>query len=98
MKNLEIHYSDDWAALYVDGNLVTVGDSYLAEEKAFELLGVKQIQDDSFMRGQTSSDGVAVTLAAVNEYRATRDAAEAKARELREEARILLERADELTR
>ncbi len=28
---LEIHYADDWAALYVNGRLKVVGDSYLAE-------------------------------------------------------------------
>jgi hypothetical protein len=33
-RKLEIHYADEWAALYVDGKLERVGDSYLAEERA----------------------------------------------------------------
>jgi len=67
---LEIHYSGEWAALYVDGQLDpdTVGDSYHAEEKAFELLGVKQVHDSGFMRGQTQRSGVAQTLDEVSSY------------------------------
>ncbi len=39
-SNLEIHYAGEWAALYVDGKLEEVGDAYIAEERAFALLGV----------------------------------------------------------
>lgn len=90
---LEIHYAEEWAALYVDGKLMVVGDSYLAEERAFQLLGVKQIHDDAFMRGQTSRDGVAQTVDAVIAYRADRQAREDKASKLREEAKLLLAEA-----
>lgn len=93
---LEIHYAEEWAALYVDGALTVVGDSYHAEEKAFELLGVQQIQDDAFMRGQTSSNGVAKTLEEVAAFRVDRTQREDRARALRAEAKRLLDAADEL--
>lgn len=93
---LEIHYADDWAALYVDGKLTVVGDTYQAEEKAFELLGVQTMVDDSFMRGQTSRDGVAQTLEEVDAYRTERAQRGERARALRAEAKRLLDAADEL--
>ena len=98
MPNLEIHYANDWAALYIDGTLDpdTVGDAYHAEEKAFELLGVKQVRDDAFMRGQSQRTGVAPTLDAVDEYRWQRDGAREEAARLRQEADALLARAREL--
>lgn len=95
---LEIHYADQWAALYVNGRLDRVGDSYLAEERAFELCGVKTVQDDAFMRGQTTREGVAQTIDEVNEYRQQRDHARAEAARLREEAARLAAEADRLER
>ncbi len=94
--NLEIHYADEWAALYKDGELVRVGDSYLAEEKAFELLGVIIVQDDAFMRGQGRSDGVAQTLDEVVEYALERDRRKQTAADKRAEAERLLAEAKEL--
>jgi hypothetical protein len=95
---LEIHYAEEWAALYVDGRLERVGDSYLAEERAFEILGVTTIQDDAFLRGQTSRDGVAKTLSDVAAYRAQRDEQRAEADRLRREAERLLAEASALDR
>lgn len=95
---IEIHYDEEWAACYVDGRLAVVGDSYLAEEKAFELLGVKQVSDDSFMRGQRSRDGVAQTLQEVEEYRTRRTERERQASALEVEASRLLREADALRR
>jgi len=96
--NLEIHYSGDWAALYVDGQLDhdTVGDSYHAEEKAFELLGVKQVHDDAFMRGQDQRSGVAQTLDEVADYRHARENRRSLAEQKRAEAERLLAEAKEL--
>jgi hypothetical protein len=94
---LEIHYEEEWAALYVDGKLERVGDSYLAEERAFEILGVKIVQDDAFMRGQTASAGVAQTLDEVEAFRRERDEKRAKAAQLRAEAERLLREAGEIT-
>lgn len=93
---LEIHYSGEWAALYIDGKLDIVGDSYLAEEKAFELFGVRQVQDDAFMLGQTARDGVAKTLEEVAAHQAARADRRAKALALREEAARLEARATAL--
>jgi hypothetical protein len=94
---LEIHYADEWAALYVDGKLDRVGDSYLAEERAFEILGVRTVQDDAFMRGQSHRDGVAQTLDEVREFAKDREAKRARATELRAEADRLLREAGELS-
>lgn len=90
MPELEIHYTDgDWAALYIDGKLERVGDSYLAEERVFEILGVTIVRDPAFMRGQDYRDGVAQTLAEVAKYRELRDTNVRRAAELREQAAAL---------
>lgn len=94
--NLEIHYAEDWAALYVDGKLEYVGDSYLTEERAFALLGVITSQDDAFMRGQNKREGVAQTLAEVAEYSRKRAEKYIKAERLRAQASKLIAEADEL--
>jgi hypothetical protein len=93
---LEIHYADDWAALYVDGRLDRVGDAYLAEERAFEIAGVTIVRDDAFMCGQTQADGVAKALEDVAAFRARRIADLTEATRLREEAARLAERAGQL--
>lgn len=93
---LEIHYGDEWAALYRDGNLVIVGDSYRTEEEALTLLGVTLVHDDAFMRGQDRREGVAPTLADVAAYREGRGRRLAEAARLREEADRLRAEADAL--
>jgi hypothetical protein len=95
---LEIHYADEWAALYVDGKLERVGDTYLAEERAFELLGVTTVQDSAFLRGQTSREGCAQNLDEVGAYRDARDTAIERARRLEAEAREALAMAEKLRR
>ncbi len=98
IPRLEIHYADDWAALYVDGVLdpQSVGDSYIAEERAFAKLGVKQVHDDAFLRGQTQRDGVAKTLMEVAEYRTTRSERLRQAEEKRQLAARLVQEAEAL--
>ena len=96
-ENLQIHYAEQWAALYRDGELVTVGDTYVAEEQAFELLGVTRVHDDAFMRGQTSRGGVAQTLDEVRDYANDRAANIARAAILREDAARLLAEADRIS-
>ncbi len=93
---LEIHYADDWAALYKDGKLERVGDTYLAEERAFELLGVVIVQDAAFMRGQSHRDGVAQTVDEIDEYVRDRDDRKRLADQKRAEAERLLAEAREL--
>jgi hypothetical protein len=96
--DLEIHYSGEWAALYINGELDqdTVGDAYHAEEKAFDLVGVKQVHDGAFMRGQSQRSGVAQTLAEVAEFRVARDGRLNEAARKRAEAERLLAEAKEL--
>lgn len=93
---LEIHYAADWAALYVDGKLERVGDSYLAEERAFEMLGVTVVHDDAFMRGQSQRMGVADTLEEVAEWRTQRDQLLEQADQLEAQAEAARETAAEL--
>jgi hypothetical protein len=97
-RKLEIHYADEWAALYVDGKLERVGDSYLAEERAFEILGVRIVQDDAFMRGQKRADGVAQSINEVEALREQREENRRRAAELRHQAERLLQQAGELDR
>jgi hypothetical protein len=102
--SIEIHYdseddggSGEWAALYVNGELVTVGDSYVAEEKAFVVAGIETHQDSAFMRGQTQRSGVAQTLDEVAAYKSHRDEKLARAAELRAQAAALEAEARELS-
>lgn len=90
---LEIHYEEEWAGLYVDGKLDRVGDAYLAEQRAFELLGVTLVHDDAFMRGHKDEDAVARTLDDVAAYRDRRDADRVTAARLRREAEQLVAEA-----
>lgn len=96
--NLEIHYdpNGEWAALYKDGQLVTVGDAYVAEEQAFDLLGVVIKRDDAFMRGSSSRVDVAQTITEVEQYRNERDAQRDEAARLRQQAQELLDRANQI--
>jgi hypothetical protein len=94
MPDIEIHYSEEWAALYVDGRLERVGDSYLAEERALQILGVTTVQDDAFMRGQNQAAGVAQTLNEVSDYRIERDRRATEAADLRRRAAELLAEAN----
>jgi hypothetical protein len=91
MAKLEIHYSGDWAALYVDGVLDagTVGDSYHAEERALELCGVTRVHTTDFLRGGKQREDAAPTLNDLVEWEANRA-------RLLAEAKVLRQRAAEL--
>ncbi len=95
---LEIHYADDWAALYVDGVLdpQSVGDSYIAEEMALARFGVTQVHDSAFLRGQTKREGVAKTLEEVEAYRVAREERLQRAQARRTQAALLIEEAEAL--
>jgi hypothetical protein len=99
MTAMEIHYSEGWAALYVDGKLHgEPGDSYLAEEQAFALLGVKQIQDDAWLRGGNGhgEPAPARTTDEIDEYRRARQARLDKAQAKRDQAARLIAEANAL--
>ena len=98
MASIEVHEAEEWSAVYLDGKLVHgPADSYLADEWIREHFGVATVQDDAFMRGQNRADGVARTLAEVEEYRRERDARLARAIELRAEADRLTAEAARLS-
>lgn len=93
---VEIHEAEEWAAVYLDGRLVQIGDKYLADEWVRDHFGVRTVQDDAFLRGQGSRDGAAQTLDELYLYAARRADLEAQAARLRRQAEELLARADRL--
>lgn len=88
MAKMEIHYSGDWGALYVDGvlDVDTVGDSYHAEERALELCGVTRVHDSDFLRGGKSRGDAAGTLDAIKRWQDSRARLLAEAKALRQRA------------
>lgn len=72
MDDIEFHVEEEWTAVYLDGKLVTVGDSYYADEWLQKRCGVVQVYDDAFMRGGTDYDSVAQTLQEIEDYKMER--------------------------
>lgn len=68
MKIVRYSGSEDWSALYIDGKLDTVADHYLVDERISQLLGVKTVSSDNFMRGGTQRKDVAETIDEIGEY------------------------------
>lgn len=83
-----------WSAVYLDGKLQRVGDSYLADEWVREHFGVETVQSDDFLRGGTSRADVAPTLDDLRDYADEQAARQARAKALRDEAARLLAEAD----
>lgn len=94
--DIVIYEAEEWSALYVRGRLDRVGDSYLADERVRELLGITHIQDDAFLRGQDQRSGVAQTLEELRQFQVTREANRKEALRLQREANEMLRRAKEL--
>lgn len=86
----------EWTAVYLDGALQRVGDTYLAHEWLVEHFGVLWMQDDAFLRGGDGRSDVAKTLEELDEYAAARERRRAEAANLRAEADRLLAQANEL--
>lgn len=86
-----------WSAVYLDGKLQRVGDSYLADEWVREHFGVETVQSDDFLRGGTSRADVAPTLDDLRDYADEQAAKQARAKALRDEAARLLAEADAMT-
>lgn len=97
-ESIEVHEAEEWSALYLDGKLVLVGDSYHADEWIRGHFGIKTVQDDAFMRGQTSRAGVATTLGEVAAYAQDRQDRLTRAAELQAEAARLTEEASRLAK
>lgn len=96
-SNIEIHEDGDWAAVYLDGRLIRVGDAYLADEWLRAHFGVTTVQDDAFLRGQTSREGVAKTLDEVRDYAQSRQERLDRAAALRAEAQRLEDEAQQIS-
>jgi hypothetical protein len=91
--SIEFHAAGEWTAVYLNGLLVRVGDHYLADEWLRARVGVVEVDDDAFMRGQDSRDAVAPNLAQVAEYKLARDKRLAEAADMRNRAQALLDAA-----
>lgn len=94
--SIEFHNEGEWTAVYLNGNLVRVGDSYLADEWLQTRYGVVTVDDDAFMQGQSQASGVAKTLDEVRAYATARQERLDRAAELRAEAKRLEDEANSL--
>lgn len=93
-----VKYTDeDWSALYVDGKLDIVGDSYTINDRIEELAGVESHSSDAFMRGGKTREGVAQTLDELHEWEREQETRNEEADRLRAEAAELIARAAQLT-
>lgn len=88
--------SGEWSALYVDGKLDRVSDHYLIDERIAQLAGVEERQSDDFLRGGDQRPDVADTVEQAEEYATEREARNAEAAKLRQQATELLAQAEEL--
>jgi hypothetical protein len=86
----------EWSALYIDGKLDRVGDHYLIDERIRQLIGVKTVQSDDFLRGGTQRSHVAPTLEELAQYTKAREHRLTKAAQLRAEAAEKLAEAEKL--
>jgi hypothetical protein len=91
-----LYTGDEWSALYIDGKLDTIGDSYHSHDRIAELLGVVEHSDDAFLRGGNTREGAAHTLDELDAYVAERTALRSQAAELRRQAADLEARAAQL--
>jgi len=96
MKLVRYTGPNDWSALYVDGELETVGDHYMVDERIALLCGVEVRDGDEFMLGGNSKAGVAHSLAEIEDFVTEVDEKE-NAAELRRQAAELLRQADEIS-
>ncbi len=88
---------EEWTALYIDGYLDQVGDSYLIDERIAEIAKVEYIEAD-FLQGGDNRETVAQTLDELKAYNEKTGVARQRAQELRNRAQALLEQADLLER
>lgn len=80
-----IYRADEWSALYINGQLDRAAESYLIDERLYEIFGVEIIDNDSFLLGQTQRDGVARTEDEIEAYDEAMTRAHQRIAELEEE-------------
>lgn len=79
---------EEWAALYVDGELDKVGDAYLIDDRILELANV-EVREGNFLLGGKSSSDVAKTSAEIEIWESEREVSEARKAALLAEANEL---------
>lgn len=96
-KYVRFSVGDEWEALYVDGKLDTISESYLVDERIGKLLGV-EYRESAVMEQVKRRDEAPATLDELSEKDAAlagwleqADKLEAQALALREQARLLRE-------
>jgi hypothetical protein len=92
-EQIEVHESEDWSALYVDGVLVKASDPYIIDEWIREHFKVETVQDDAFLGGGRDS---LKTLVEVEAYRDARDRRLAEAEEMLQRGKAMVEAAERL--
>lgn len=96
LPHLVRYSSDEWSALYVNGELAVVGDHYHSDEYLARMLEVEDRDSDDFLDETGTYKGVAQTLAEAEARQEARLAREAEAERLMEEAKRLTELAESL--
>lgn len=92
---IEFWVVDGWTVVYLNGDMVRAGDSYLAEEWLQEYVGVKVIRDDRRLCLRDGRNPV-LTLDELRAIEKQADARAALAAEKRAQAEVLLAEAEEL--
>ena len=69
MPNFVRYNNDEWSALYQDGKLVVIGDSYLSDYYLANYLKVEDIDSDDFLMGGSTRDQAAKTLQEIEDYK-----------------------------
>lgn len=85
-----------WSALYVKGLLDLQGDDQEVNQRIFEIIGLDERDDDSFLCGKEYPGNAAKTLEIIDDFRVRDQQAWVEAEALRVEAEKLLSRADEI--
>lgn len=98
MADYVVYEDEEWAAVYKDGKLVRVGESYLADEYLRAEFGVETIVSDAFYLGveRPTREDVASTLTEIHAFEQASDQRHAKAEELLAEAARLKELAEKM--
>lgn len=88
----------EWSALYQDGKLVVVGDSYHSDEYLSQFLNVETRYngDDVFLGKEAYRENVSLTLEKVEDFEKQKREKELRAQELSEKAKILEAEAQRL--
>lgn len=100
VPSMHVIQGEEWSALYVDGKLAHIGDSYLADEKIRQIAGVTQLDEGEFWDSVHHYEDAPQTLEGAFEliHPAPKVNADGKtAQELREEAQRLIAEADKLS-